>query len=167
MSEKVWTAEEEDLLMKTFADTPNRELAEQLQRSVSSITNKATRMGLVKEGPEEEDVGPPEIPIELMSREDAMKLDKIDLLRINWGILEVLKREIASPDLKPRERIRLVGCMSTITTNINSIMKGSEDQLGRTENLKAVMKTIWEKRTIGGRRIRRKDKYRGYVVRFV
>ncbi len=74
---------------------------------------------------------------EPLTREEATKRDKIDLLGVNWSLLEMYRRELANPELGTRDRIRLMHAMSSHTATISAVMRGSEDQLGDEEGLKA------------------------------
>jgi len=71
-----------------------------------------------------------------------MRLDKIDLLGVNWSLLEMFRRELNNPELMTRDRIRLLHAMSSHTATISATMKGSEDQLGEEDDLKAQLKRL-------------------------
>lgn len=49
----------------------------------------------------------------------------------------MFRRELNNPELKTRDRIRLMHTMSSHTATISAMMKGSEDQLGEEDDLKA------------------------------
>jgi hypothetical protein len=91
-----------------------------------------------------------------MTREEALKLDKIDLLRVNWSLFEMYRRELNNPSLSKTERHKLMNAMSNLTSIINSVMKGSEEQLGEEDDLKARFTSLnlRESRGIGSRRVR-------------
>jgi hypothetical protein len=111
-----------------------------LGRSVASVEGKARRMGLSKPGALRDTGKTPDgypNPFELMTRDDALKLDKIDILRINWSLFEMYRRELNNPSLTKAERHRLMNALSNHTSIINGVMKGSEDQLGDEDDLKA------------------------------
>jgi len=138
--EGAWSGEEESLLMKNYPSVSNRALSDMLGRSISSIEGKAKRLGLSKldARPGEGDIPDNyQNPFEMMTRDDALKLDKIDLLRINWSLFEMYRRELNNPSLSKAERHRLMNALSNHTSIINSVMKGSEDQLGEEDDLKA------------------------------
>jgi len=129
-----WTPEEEEILRQQYAATPNSTLAARLGRSKSSIVMKASRLGIAKEIREKPDGFANQF--ELMTREETLKLDKIDLLSVNWSLLEMFQRELSNTDLRARDRIRLMHALSSHTANINTIMRGTEDQLGAEDDLK-------------------------------
>jgi len=132
-SERAWTAEEETLLKDNFPSASLEKLSDTLGRSVSSIEGKARRMGLRKSGKcRGASKAPSDFsnPFDLMTRDDAIKLDKIDLLRINWSLFEMYRKELNNPNLTKAERHRLMNALSNHTSTINGVMKGSEDELG-------------------------------------
>jgi hypothetical protein len=133
-----WTEEEERLLRELYATTDNAALSKRLGKSVGAVENKASRMGLKKrtaeeKGSAEEDEEGYENPFELIGREEALKLDKIDLLRINWSLALMYERELSNPGLTKSERHKLMNALSNHTAIINSIMKGAEDELREEE----------------------------------
>jgi len=136
MSGKVaWTTEEEELLTQLFPTTPNKKIAAQLGRTPLAISMKATHLGLTKKDAEK----PASFTNSFtpITREETLKLDKIDLLGVNWSLLEMFRRELTNPELRTRDRIRLLHTMSSHTATISAVMRGSEDQLGSEDDLKA------------------------------
>ena len=126
-----WSQEDEDLLRDLYPRIPTRILAKQMNRSIPAIIAKASRMGIQKEI--QDDMEFPddfENPFELISREEAQKLDKIDVLRVNWSIFQMYQRELNNPSLTKSDRHKLMISLSNHTAVINSIMKGSEEELG-------------------------------------
>jgi hypothetical protein len=140
MSRKgAWSGEEESLLRENYPSMSAKALSDMLERSVSSIEGKAKRLGLSKLNDRQGDGDAPDgylNPFEMMTRDDALKLDKIDLLRINWSLFEMYRRELNNPSLTKAERHRLMNALSNHTSTINSVMRGSEDQLGDEDDLK-------------------------------
>ncbi len=137
---RAWTDEEESLLREKYLSVPVKTLAEALGRSVPSIDNKIRRLGLIKSN--DSSISLPtrsslQNSFEMMTREDAQKLDKIDLLRVNWSLFQMYERELDNPKLSKTQRHKLMGAMCSLTSVINSIMKGSEEQLGDEDDLKA------------------------------
>ena len=134
-----WTAQDESLLEELYPTTDKPTLSKILDRSMSAIENKASRMELRKiEGSEEGEEPPPDRfrnPFELASREEALKRDKIDLLRINWSLSSMYQRELRNPDLTKAERHKLMNALSNHTSIINSVMRGVEEELGEDESL--------------------------------
>ncbi len=134
-----WTAQDESLLEELYPTTDKPTLSKILDRSVSAIENKASRMELRKiEGSEEGEEPSSDRfsnPFELASREEALKRDKIDLLRINWSLSSMYQRELRNPDLTKAERHRLMNALSNHTSIINSVMRGVEEELGEEESL--------------------------------
>jgi hypothetical protein len=157
MSKKeTWTPEEEEVLRQKYPTTKNKVLSKELNRTVPSITMKAVRLKLVKQI-DEDPIDDYENSFEVMTRDDAMKLDKFDLLRVNWSLLEMYRRELSNPRLGRKDRIKLMNALSNHTATINAIMKGSEDQLGEEEDLKAQFLSLQseeKEREIIPRRIR-------------
>ena len=88
-----WTKDEESLLRENHPNVSIRALSEMLGRSVSSVEGKIRRLGLNKPSPRRGEGGAREghrNTFELMTREDALKLGKIDLLKINWSLSNTL-----------------------------------------------------------------------------
>jgi hypothetical protein len=133
-----WTEEEERLMRELYPTTDNATLSRRLGRSVSAVENKASRIGLKKRMPKKEETAEEDEegfdnPFELISREEALKLDKIDLLRINWSLSLMYQRELNNPDLTKSERHKLMNALSNHTSIINSIMKSAEEELKEEE----------------------------------
>jgi len=154
-----WTEEEERILRREYPKSSNLVLSRKLGRSIGAVENKASRMGLRKErkaGEEEKgDESGFDNPFELMSREESMKLDKIDLLRINWSLALMYQRELNNPNLTKAERHKLMNALSNHTAIINSIRKGAEEELAEEEeDLEAKLDKVVSGRTPKGRRIR-------------
>jgi len=128
-----WTPEDEALLKRLYSTTPTKVIAAQLGRTQVALRNRAMELGITKST---------EKPsgfvnhFEPLTREETMKRDKIDLLVFNWSLLEMYQRELANPELRTRDRIRLIHAMSSHTATISTVMKGSEDQLGAEDDLK-------------------------------
>lgn len=133
-SKAAWTPEEEELLRQLFPTTPNKKIAAQLGRTQLAIRMKATNLGFTKK--KEKPSGFAN-SFEPLTRDETLKLDKIDLLGVNWSLLEMFRRELNNPELKTRDRIRLMHIMSSHTATISAVMKGSEEQLGSEDDLKA------------------------------
>ena len=171
--ERAWTEEEESLLRDNYPSTSIRALSEMLGRSIPSVDGKVRRLGLARPDAGRGVRGTREgcrNPFELMTREDALKLDKIDLLRVNWSLFEMYRRELNNPSLSKAQRHRLMNALSNHTSIINSVMKGSEDQLGDEDDLKArfISLNLGDgRRTYGTRRVRmmRQSKYRPRSIR--
>ena len=70
-----------------------------------------------------------ENPFEMIPRGDAKKLDKIDLLRINWSLANMYTRELNNPSLTKPERHRLMNALSNHTSIINAIMKSAQAEI--------------------------------------
>jgi hypothetical protein len=140
MSRKgAWSGEEESMLREKYPSVPNSVLSDMLGRGIPSVEGKARRLGLCKLDTRPGDGDAPDgymNPFEMMTRGDALKLDKIDLLRINWSLFEMYRRELNNPSLTKAERHRLMNALSNHTSTINSVMRGSEDQLGDEDDLK-------------------------------
>jgi hypothetical protein len=135
-----WSEEEETLLREKYPSVSNSTLSGMLGKSISSIEGKARRLGLSRLNTGKSRGESPDGYLnlfEMMTRDDALKLDKIDLLRINWSLFEMYRRELNNPSLSKAERHRLMNALSDHTSTINSVMKGSEDQLGDEDDLKA------------------------------
>ena len=156
----MWTEEEESLLRENYPSVSLKELSDILGRSVSSIEGKTRRMGLRKSGTRRSTGKNPDgypNPFEMMTRDNALKLDKIDLLRINWSLFEMYQRELNNPNLTKAERHKLMNALSSHTSTINGVMKGSEDQLGEEDDLKTKFLSLNlgdGKREVRARRVR-------------
>ena len=70
-----------------------------------------------------------ENPFEMIPRGDALELDKIDLLRINWSLANMYTRELNNPSLTKPERHRLMNALSNHTSIINAIMKSAQAEI--------------------------------------
>lgn len=156
-----WTEEEERVLRKEYPTSSNLVLSQKLGRSIGAIENKASRMGLRKEvkedgeDPEKGDENGFDNSFELIGREEALKLDKIDLLRINWSLAFMYQKELNNPNLSKSERHKLMNALSNHTAIINSIRKGAEEELEEEEeDLQAKLNKVVSRRTPKGRRIR-------------
>jgi len=134
-SKREWTPEDEKILRQQYPTTSNKNLATWLGRTPLAISMKATNLGLTKIDAEKSDIFTNSF--EPLTREETLKLDKIDLLGVNWSLLEMFRRELTNPELRTRDRIRLMHTMSSHTATISAVMRGSEDQLGAEDDLKA------------------------------
>lgn len=134
-----WTEEEEKILREEYPVTDTLILSKRLGRSVSAVENKASRMGLRKtEAGGDLCVGEPGRegfgnPFVLISREEALGLDKLELLRLNWSLALMYQRELNNPNLTQAERHKLMNALSNYTAIVNNIMEGSEE-LGEEED---------------------------------
>jgi len=131
-----WTEEEEHLLTELYPGTDNKTLSKRLGRSVTSVECKASRMGLTKETTKEATKGeipPSSNPLVMISREQTLELDKIELLRLIWSLALMYKKELANPSLTKAERHKLMNALSNHTSIVNNILKGAEDELKEGE----------------------------------
>jgi len=129
-----WTLENEELLRQLYPTTPIKKIAARLGRTQLAVRMKATNLGLKKDTEKPNNFTN---SFEPLTREEIVKLDKIDLLGVNWSLLEMFRRELNNPELRTRDRIRLMHTMSSHTATISAVMRGSEDQLGEEDDLKA------------------------------
>ena len=129
-----WTGEEEELLRRLYPTTPTKIIAAQMGRTQLALRTRAMELGITKNNSKPSSFTN---SFEPLSREETMKRDKIDLLGVNWSLLEMYRRELTNPDLRTRDRIRLLHAMSSHTATISSVMRGSEDQLGAEDDLRA------------------------------
>jgi hypothetical protein len=131
-----WTEEEERLLTKLYPGTDNKSLSKRLGRTVTSVECKASRMGLRKETTKEAAKGEPppsSNPLVMISREQTLELDKIELLRLIWSLALMYRKELANPGLAKAERHKLMNALSNHTSIVNNILKGAEDELKEGE----------------------------------
>jgi len=131
-----WTEEEERLLTELYPGTDNKSLSKRLGRSVTSVECKASRMSLRKETTEEAVKGEPlpsSNPLVMISREQTLELDKIELLRLIWSLALMYRKELANPSLTKAERHKLMNALSNHTSIVNNILKGAEDELKEGE----------------------------------
>ena len=131
-----WSEEEEHLLTKLYPGTDNKSLSKRLGRSVTSVECKASRMGLRKETTKEAAKGEPppsSNPLVMISREQTLELDKIELLRLIWSLALMYRKELANPGLAKAERHKLMNALSNHTSIVNNILKGAEDELKEGE----------------------------------
>ena len=144
-NKEAWEPEDEAFLSEHYPTTPNKKLANEMGRTVNSIQIKANRLGLVKEIDEND--GDFENTLEVISPEEVKKLTKIDLLATGWGLLKMLSRELSNPQLKIKDRIKLMDILSSHTVSISNIMRGSEDELGAEEDLEKALIKLEDKHT--------------------
>jgi hypothetical protein len=128
-----WTPEDEALLRRLYPTTPTKVIAAQLGRTQVALRTRAMELGITKNVEKPSGFKNSFVPL---TREETMKRDKIDLLCVNWSLLEMYQRELANPELRTRDRIRLMHAMSSHTATISTVMRGSEDQLGAEDDLK-------------------------------
>jgi len=131
-----WTEKEEHLMRELYPSTDNKTLSERLGRSMTSVECKASRMGLKKETTKEAAKGeehPSSNPLVMISREQTLELDKIELLRLIWSLALMYKKELANPRLTKAERHKLMNALSNHTSIVNNILKGAEDELKEGE----------------------------------
>ncbi|MCW3991616.1 MAG: hypothetical protein NWE79_02825 [Candidatus Bathyarchaeota archaeon] len=131
-----WTEKEEHLMRELYPITDNKTLSERLGRSMTSVECKASRMGLKKETTREIakiEEHPSSNPLVMITREQTMELDKIELLRLIWSLALMYRRELANPCLTKAERHKLMNALSNHTSIVNNILKGAEDELGEGE----------------------------------
>jgi hypothetical protein len=123
-------------MRELYPSTDNKTLSERLGRSMTSVECKASRMGLKKEATKEAAKGeedPFSNPLVLITREQTLELDKIELLRLIWSLALMYRRELANPGLTKAERHKLMNALSNHTSIVNNIPKGAEDELGEEE----------------------------------
>jgi hypothetical protein len=99
---------------------------------VTSVECKASKMGLRKETTKEAAKGEPppsSNPLVMISREQTLELDKIELLRLIWSLALMYRKELANPGLAKAERHKLMNALSNHTSIVNNILKGAEDEL--------------------------------------
>jgi hypothetical protein len=137
-----WTAEEEEILRERYSNESTEILANELNRTIAAIDHKAIRLGLRKSRSVQaqiEEGGSTDVYLNqfiLKSREDAIRLDRIDLLRYNWSLLEMYQRELEKPGLSQNTRHRMMSALGQLTGTIANVMRGREDELGDEEDLR-------------------------------
>ena len=124
-----WSKEEEETLKQLYPHTPNREIAQRLKRSQHSIEMKAKRLKLTKQSNP-----PPPTPQYLnqfttLTREEATKRDKIELLRYSWSLIDLYKKELTNPKLTETQRHKIMSSMGNMINIINSIMRYTPDEV--------------------------------------
>jgi len=105
-----WSDEEVEVLKKLYPGTPNRELAERLRRSQYSVEMKAKRLRLQKEPSPPPGKEPRRYVNEfaVITREEATKRDKVELLRYCWSLTDMFKRELDNPGLDDARRQKIM-----------------------------------------------------------
>ncbi len=114
-----WSEEEESLLREQYPGTDNKTLSKKLSRSVASVECKASRMGLKKETTKESAKGeeqPSPNPLIMISREQTLELDKIELLRLIWSLALMYRRELANPSARAPSNSRNATSTSSTCT---------------------------------------------------
>lgn len=125
-----WSDEEVETLKKLYPTTPNREIAERLRRSQHSVEMKAKRLHLQKAP------SPPPPPepsrvneFVVITREEATKRDKVELLRYSWSLTDMYKRELENPGLDDARRQKIMNSMANMINVTNSIMRNTPDEI--------------------------------------
>ena len=127
-----WSQDEVDILENLYPSTPNDEIARRLGRSRYSVEMKAKRLGFEKEqpspAPEEED-SPAPPSFELISREEALKRDKVELLRYSWSLTDLIKDEINNPKLDDAQRHKIMNSMANMINITSTIMRYTPEEV--------------------------------------
>ena len=166
-----WTAQEEEQLSLLYPSTPNKEIAITLGRSKGSVESKAQRMGLRKADsppPTPEQQKPPhQNDLDLITRNQTMKLDKVELLRVSWSLLYMQQRELANPNITDAQRQKQMNGLANLINTINSITKNTPDDFyDEKQNLSEEFTelVIVPPEKIRSRRVRRRPN--DVVIRF-
>jgi len=136
-----WSKRETEILRRLYPYVDNDTLAWLLDKSRASVENKASRMGLKKvvrrnkNGQVDGFVN----RFELISREEAEKLDQIDLLRVVWSLAEMYQRELNNENLTKEERHKLMNAFSSHLATLNNVMRGREKTSEASKDLRRLM----------------------------
>lgn len=131
-----WSDEEVETLRKLYPTTPNRELAERLRRSQYSVEMKAKSLRLRKEPSPPPTKEPPsrhENEFTVITREEATKRDKVELLRYSWSLTDMYRRELENPGLDDARRQKIMKSMANMINVTNSIMRNTPDEVFEEE----------------------------------
>jgi hypothetical protein len=127
-----WSQDEVDILENLYPSTPNDEIARRLGRSRYSVEMKAKRLGFEKEQPSpapEEEGSPAPPSFELISREEALKRDKVELLRYSWSLTDLIKEEMNNPNLSDAQRHKIINSMSNMINITCTIMRHTPEEV--------------------------------------
>jgi len=126
-----WSDEEVEVLKKLYPGTPNRIVAERLRRSQYSVEMKAKRLRLQKEPSPPPGKEPRRYVNEfaVITREEATKRDKVELLRYCWSLTDMFKRELDNPGLDDARRQKIMNSMANMINITNSIMRNTPDEI--------------------------------------
>jgi len=145
------------LLKELYPDTPNREIAERLRRSQHSVEMKAKSLRLRKAP------SPPPPPepryvneFALITREEAVKRDKVELLRYSWSLTDMYKRELENPGLDDGSRQKIMNSMANMINVTNTIMRYTPEEVFQEEpDLdQRLRRVISREAPVKGRRVR-------------
>lgn len=153
-----WRDEEVETLKKLYPSTPNRELAERLHRSQYSVEMKAKRLQLQKEPSPPPTKEPHRYVNEfaVITREEAAKRDKVELLRYCWSLTDMFKRELDNPSLDDAQRQKIMNSMANMINVTNSIMRNTPDEIfeEKPDLNQKFRHIISRESTVKGRRVR-------------
>ena len=125
-----WTEEEEHKLAELYPETPAHIIASLLNRSISSIHTKAQRLGIRKK--DNQQINPTIKPYtntyQTITREEVMRRDKVELLRVSWSLLDMEKRELNNPNLSEAQRRKQMASLNNVINTINNINKTTPEE---------------------------------------
>jgi hypothetical protein len=126
-----WSDNEVEVLKNLYPTTPNEQIARQLGRSLYSVEMKAKRLGLLKNSsPSPLELCIPEnIIFKLISRKDALKRDKVDLLRYSWSLTDLLEKELSNPNLDDAQRHKIMNSMANMINITSTIMRYTPEEV--------------------------------------
>lgn len=126
-----WSDEEVEVLKRLYPSTPNREIAGRLHRSQYSVEMKAKSLRL-KKAPSPPPPAEPRRHVNefaMVTREEATKRDKVELLRYSWSLTDMYKRELENPGLDDGSRQKIMNSMANMINVTNSIMRNTPDEV--------------------------------------
>ena len=125
-----WRPEEIEALKTLYPSTPNREIAQRLNRSQYSVEMKAKNLKLAKQP------NPPPIPtstlphpFNLINRDEVTKRDKVELLRYSWTLIELYMKELENQKLSDNQRHKILNGLGNVINIINSIMRYTPEEI--------------------------------------
>lgn len=155
-----WSDEEAETLINLYPGTPNSEIAKRLGRSLYSVEMKAKRLQLQK------DASPPPTgesrhhvnEFTVITREEATRRDKVELLRYCWSLTDMFRRELDNPSLDDAKRQKIMNSMANMINVTNSIMRYTPDEVfeEKPDLSKRLRHVISRDTSFRSRRVRRR-----------
>ena len=124
-----WSPEEIEKLKTLYPQTPNREIAQRLNRSQYSVEMKAKNLKLAKQPNPPASTPTPRQPFNLIDREEITKRDKVELLRYSWTLIEHYVKELENQKLSDGQRHKILNNMGNMINIINSIMRYTPEEI--------------------------------------
>ncbi|MBD3207802.1 hypothetical protein GF319_15840 [Candidatus Bathyarchaeota archaeon] len=126
-----WSLDEVDILKNLYPTTSNADIARHLGRSLHSVEMKAKSLNLKKKpSPAPEKIFEPDFSLfTLISREEAVRRDKIDLLRYCWSLTDLYNKELNNPNLEDAQRHKIMNSMANMINVTSTILRYTPEEV--------------------------------------